>query len=61
MKYYNIILSNAHKVLNKKSILAFEHSYSEKEKMFDLAKKYFPESEVISIKDLSNKDNKLWH
>ena len=56
MKYYNIILSNAHKVLKEKSILAFEHSFSEKEQMIELSKKYFPNSEIISIKDLSKKD-----
>ena len=56
MKFYDIILSNAHKVLKTPSILAFEHGYRSKEKMIELAKKYFPNSEVISIKDLSDKD-----
>lgn len=56
MKFYEIILSNAHKVLKTPNILAFEHGYRSKEKMIELAKKYFPNSEVISIKDLSDKD-----
>lgn len=56
MKFYDIILSNAHKVLKTPNILAFEHGYRSKEKMIELAKKYFPNSEVISIKDLSDKD-----
>ena len=56
MKFYDIILSNAHKVLKSPSILAFEHGYRSKEKMIELAKKYFPNAEVISIKDLSDKD-----
>ena len=56
MKFYDIILKNAHKVLKYPNILAFEHGYRSKEKMIELAKKYFPDSEVISIKDLSNKD-----
>lgn len=56
MKFYDIILSNAYKVLKEKSIIAFEHEYKSKEKMIKLAKKYFPNGEVISIKDLSNKD-----
>ena len=56
MKFYDIILKDAHKVLNHPSILAFEHGYRSKDAMVELAKKYFPASEVISIKDLSNKD-----
>lgn len=56
MKFYDIILKNAHKVLKYPNILAFEHGYRSKEKMIVLAKKYFPDSEVVSIKDLSNKD-----
>lgn len=56
MKFYDIILSNAHKVLKTPNILAFEHGYRSKENMIELAKKYFPNSEVISIKDLSDKD-----
>lgn len=56
MKFYDIILSNAHKVLKTPNILAFEHGYRSKEKMIELAKKYFPNAEVISIKDLSDKD-----
>lgn len=56
MKFYDIILKNAHKVLKHPNILAFEHGYRSKEKMIELAKKYFPDSEVVSIKDLSNKD-----
>lgn len=56
MKFYDIILSSAHKILKEKSILAFEHDYGVKEKMVELAKKYFPKSEVVSIKDLSDKD-----
>ena len=56
MKFYDIILSNAHKVLNTPNIIAFEHGYRSKEKMIALANKYFPKGEVISIKDLSDKD-----
>lgn len=56
MKYLDEIVSNAHKVLNEKSILAFEHDYRHKEKMITLGKKYFKDSRIYSRKDLSNKD-----
>lgn len=56
MHFYEIILRDASKVLNPTNIIAFEHSYSKKNEMVELAKKYFPKSEITSIKDLNGKD-----
>ncbi|XMB86714.1 peptide chain release factor N(5)-glutamine methyltransferase [Mycoplasmatota bacterium WC44] len=56
LKFYRIILENAHKILNEKSILAFEHAYDKGKEMVDLSKKYFPNSEVRLLKDLQGKD-----
>ena len=56
MHFYDVILSNAKKVLKEKNIIAFEHSYSKGQAMHDLAKKYFPNAEVTLIKDLEGKD-----
>lgn len=56
MHFYEIILSDASKVLNPTNVIAFEHSYSKKNEMVELAKKYFPKSEITSIKDLNGKD-----
>ena len=56
MYFYDIILSNASKILKEKNIIAFEHSYNKGEQMIALAKKYFPEGKVELIKDLNGKD-----
>ncbi len=56
MYFYDIILSNASKILKDINIIAFEHSYNKGEQMIALAKKYFPEGKVELIKDLNGKD-----
>lgn len=56
MYFYDIILSNASKILKEKNIIAFEHSYNKGEQMISLAKKYFPNGNVELIKDLNGKD-----
>ena len=56
MKFYEEIFQNAHLILKEQSFLAFEHSHTKGKEMKDLALKYFPQAEVVSIKDLNNKD-----
>lgn len=56
MYFYDIILSNASKILKEKNIIAFEHSYNKGEQMIALSKKYFPQGKVELIKDLNGKD-----
>lgn len=56
MYFYNIILSNASKILKDKNIILFEHSYSKKKEMLELANKYFPNAKSEVIKDLNGKD-----
>lgn len=56
MMFYDVILKNANKILNKPNFIAFEHSFSKKAEMHELIKKYYPESEYETIKDLSGKD-----
>lgn len=56
MDFYRIILSNAKRILNKKSMIAFEHSYNKGELMHQLALEYFPNGEITLIKDMSGKD-----
>lgn len=56
MYFYDVILSNASKILKDINIIAFEHSYNKGEQMIALAKKYFPEGKVELIKDLNGKD-----
>ena len=56
MHFYDIILSNAKKILKEKNIILFEHSHSKKQEMLALANKYFPNARSEVIKDLNGKD-----
>ena len=56
MYFYDIILSNASKVVKEKSIIAFEHSHLKGKEMIEISKKYFPNAKVELIKDLNGKD-----
>lgn len=56
MKFYDIILKDANKILNTPNIIAFEHSYSKGKEMLDLAHKYFPNGTSYVVKDLNGKD-----
>lgn len=56
LKFYRVILANVKDILNDKAIIAFEHGYDKKNEMIELAKTYFPESDVEVIKDLEGKD-----
>ncbi len=56
MHFYDVILKDAQKVLKEKFIIAFEHSYSKKKEMIQLANQYFPNASCEVIKDLNGKD-----
>ena len=56
MFFYDVILSNASKILKEKNIILFEHSHSKKNEMLALANKYFPNGKSEVIKDLNGKD-----
>lgn len=56
LKFYRIIMKDASLILNDNAILAFEHGYDKKEAMRELAKLYFPDANIISLKDLEGKD-----
>lgn len=59
MKFYDIILRDAAKILNTPNIIAFEHSFSKKKEMLELAHKYFPNGRSEVIKDLNGKDRMM--
>ena len=56
LKFYRIIFEDSKMVLKDKFIMAFEHGFDKKEAMVELAKKYYPNANVISRKDLEGKD-----
>lgn len=56
LKFYNIILRDAKRILNDNAIIAFEHGYDKKNEIETLAKHYFPKSRVETLKDYEGRD-----
>lgn len=56
MEFYEKILKEAHKVLNNKSIICFEHGIAQKELMKELVNKYYPDANFETFKDMNGKD-----
>lgn len=56
LKFYRMIFENAHKILKPKSILAFEMGYNQKEAMEKEARKYFPDAQMETVKDINGKN-----
>ena len=56
LKFYNIILRDAKRILNDNAIIAFEHGYDKKNEIEGLAKHYFPKSRVETLKDYEGRD-----
>lgn len=54
--FYEKILMEASHYLNKKSMIAFEIGYMQGERVKEFAYKYFPNSKVNVVKDLSFRD-----
>ena len=58
--YYKKILQQAKKNLKEKSLIALEIGYDEKEKVIEIAKTFFPNSTIKSLKDLNNYDRYIF-
>ena len=54
--FYEEILKQASKFLNKKAMIAFEIGETQGKKIKELAKKYLPNSKALLEKDLQNRD-----
>ncbi len=54
--FYKEILKQAKKFLNKTSIISLEIEETKKEDIINIAKEYFPNSEIIAEKDLAHLD-----
>lgn len=56
LHFYEEIIKNASKYLNKKSIIAFEIGETQANKICEYIKKYLPNAKVSVEKDLQNRD-----
>lgn len=54
--FYERILKDAKNYLKEKGLIAFEHAYDKRQELYDLAKHYYPQANIIQLKDLSGKD-----
>lgn len=53
--YEKIIKSSIHH-LEDKGMIAFEHGFNQKDMIFEIARKYYPNARIECIKDLAGKD-----
>ena len=56
LKFYRVIVENAHKIAKEKFIMAFEHGYNKNDEIEQLILKNFPNAKIIHKKDLQGKD-----
>lgn len=56
LKFFHIILENAPKIMKEKCILAFEHGYNKTKEIEAICKKYFPDANIYTKKDLQGLD-----
>ena len=54
--FYREILKNAHKFLNNKYIIGFEHGYQMKDGLNSIINEYFKDVEIINLKDSMDRD-----
>ena len=57
---YQEILKNANKILEKNNIIAFETGENEHKEIINLAKTYFPNSKIMSEKDLNGYERYIY-
>lgn len=58
--YYDEILKNISKYINKEFLIAFEIGETQKERIIDIANKYLTNIEIICKKDLQNRDRMIF-
>jgi release factor glutamine methyltransferase len=56
LDFYRQILKDANQILKEKAMIAFEHAYDKMEEIQKIAKNYFPDARVITLKDMQKKD-----
>ena len=58
--YYQEILNNSKQVLNKQNLISFEIGEEEQEEIIKIVKNVYPNSKIITKKDLNNFDRYLF-
>lgn len=60
LKYYKEVFEKAHLILKEKSMLGFEIGYNQKEVLEKLAREFFMNAQIQTIKDINGKDRMLF-
>lgn len=60
LEFYDIILKQSINILDNKSIIAFEIGCAQTNDIISLIKKYYPNSKIITKKDLNNLDRYIY-
>ncbi len=56
LRFYREILSGAGKILKPRSVIAFEHGFDKGPELRNIAKKYFPQAKIYTLKDMQKLD-----
>lgn len=56
LKFYRIILRDLKKHLNDRALIAFEHGYDKKIEIEEIARTYFNDARIETLKDLEGRD-----
>lgn len=54
--FYENIIKYSREYVKEKALIGFEHGFQQKKQIYEFAKHYYPEAEIIQHKDLSGKD-----
>jgi len=56
LKFYRIILEKSTSIMKDKCIIGFEHGYNKTAEIEDLARKYYPNANIYTLKDYQGLD-----
>ena len=56
VEFYERIIKESINYIKEKALIGFEHGYQQKAQIYAFAKKYYPDSNIIQIKDLQGRD-----
>ena len=54
--FYERIIKESISYIKEKALIGFEHGYQQKAQIFAFAKKYYPDANIIQVKDLQGRD-----
>lgn len=56
VEFYERIIKESKKYIKEKALIGFEHGYQQKAQIYAFAKNYYPDANIIQLKDLQGRD-----